>query len=94
MLQRAGVVGSGHTGHGHIGAVHEEDEYGQQADDSAQHAEADDATAAQAELLDEVPAQEGATPACGHHHVACGGGKQRWAHSFFHSLVCCVASAA
>ena len=40
------AVGLSDPGHGHVGAVDEEDEDGQQADQGTQHAEADDTAAA------------------------------------------------
>lgn len=57
------------TGHRHVGAVDEEDEDGEQADQSAHHAETDDASTAQVQPLHDVAAQKGATAASWYHHV-------------------------
>jgi len=62
------------TGHGHVGAVDEEDEDGEQTDHRTHHAEADDATTAQVQSLHDVAAQKGAAAAGWYHHVSWGGG--------------------
>lgn len=64
--------------HGHVGAVEEEDEGGEEADQGTDHAESDDAPTAQVQLLHNVAAQEGASTSGWYHHVTCreGGANQ------------------
>lgn len=69
------AVAGCHTRHGHVGAVSEEDQGGQQAGQGAEQAELDDARATQLELIHKKATQEGATAARWYHQVPCGRGR-------------------
>lgn len=78
ILRQTGPVRCRDPGHGHVGAVDEKDEDGEQTDHRAQHAEADDASTAQVQPLHDVAAQEGAAATCWYHHVPWVGERKPW----------------
>jgi len=89
-----GAVGLRDASHGHVGAVDEEDEDGEQADQGTQHAEADDAAAPKVQTLHDIAAQEGAPPAGRHHDDAWRGeqGEEPHSHSQALELFCVTIS--
>lgn len=58
------------TSHGHVGAVDDKDEDGEQTDHGTHHAEADDTSTPQVQLLYNVATQEGAPTSCWYHHIS------------------------
>lgn len=69
------VVVGRHARHGHVGAVREEDQDGQQAGQGAGQAELDDARATKLQLVHKEAAQEGAASTRRHHQVPCERGR-------------------
>lgn len=67
---RAALVWCSHSSHRHVGAVQKEYKDSHEAHQSTEHAETDDATATQVQLLHNVATQEGATPSSRYHHIA------------------------
>lgn len=70
-------VWGGDSGQGHIRTVDEKDENGDQTDSGTEHAETNDASAAEIQFLYDIAPQESAPASCGYNHVTWKNGQRR-----------------